>query len=367
MSPLRPWLALLRCDGIGATAAARLIERFGSPQALLDAGPSAWRAAGLADAAQAALKAPDWAGVDQDLRWLEGPRRNLVTRADPRYPARLREIAQAPLALFCQGDAELLALPQIALVGSRHATPQGLENAHAFAAELARRGLAITSGLALGIDGAAHRGALDAQGATIGVCGTGLDRIYPARHKALAHELIERGLLVSEFPVGVGALAENFPRRNRIISGLALGVLVVEAALESGSLITARYAAEQGREVFAIPGSIHNPVARGCHALIRQGAKLVETADDILEELAPQLAGALRAAFGESAPAPSREQPALHARLLEAVDDAPVPIDVIAARVGVAIPELSAALLALELEGALVSVPGGAWQRVLSK
>ena len=227
--------------------------------------------------------------LEADLQWLQSPAHDLITATDPRYPERLGQLPGAPLALFTRGDPELLGRPQIAIVGARSATPQGLENAQAFAAELCRRGLVVTSGLALGVDAAAHRGALAAGGLTIAACATGLDRVYPARHRDLAHQIIEEGLLVSEFPTGVTARAESFPRRNRIISGLSLGVLVVEAANPSGSLVTARHAAEQGRELFAIPGSIHNPMARGCHRLIRDGAKLVETAADILEEIAPQL------------------------------------------------------------------------------
>ncbi|HZR35908.1 MAG TPA: DNA-processing protein DprA, partial [Nevskia sp.] len=289
---LRGWLALQRVSGLGASGARRLLERYGDPDAALAAGTPAWRAAGLSEAVCRGLAEPDWAGVEQDLAWLaqsSAAPRDVVTCRDPRYPPLLAQIAQPPLLLFTLGDAALLRLPQLAIVGARSASAQGAENAQAFATELARRGISVTSGLALGIDAAAHRGALAADGYTIAVCGNGLDRIYPSRNRELAHAIAARGLLVSEFPVGVAPLPEHFPRRNRIISGLALGTLVVEAARESGSLITARLAVEQGREVFAIPGSIHNPLARGCHSLIREGAKLVETVDDILAELAPQL------------------------------------------------------------------------------
>ena len=269
--------------------------------------------------------------------------------------------------LFWHGDADLLDMPQVAIVGSRSATPQGLENAQAFAAELARRGFVITSGLALGIDGAAHRGALAGGGYTIAVCATGLDRVYPARHKALAHEIIAQGVLLSEFPTGVQALAENFPRRNRIISGLALGVLVVEAAVGSGSLITARYAVEQSREVFAIPGSIHNPQARGCHALIRQGAKLVETVDDLFEELGPLLGTRLAARKASAMEAPAHgndagEGPA--AALLAALGDELLDLDQILARVAQPIAAVQALLTQLELEGRIAVAAGGRYQRV---
>lgn len=353
---LRAWLALIRAPGIGPVTAGRLLAQFGDASTVLAAGPAAWRRAGLEERLFAGLQRPDEDGIARDLAWLDGAQRSLVVRGDARYPQRLLEIPQAPLALFCQGDAELLALPQIAIVGSRSASPQGLDNASAFAEALAARGLTVTSGLALGIDGAAHRGALKARGLSIAVCATGLDRVYPARHRALAHELVAGGgLLVSEYPVGVQALAENFPKRNRIISGLALGVLVVEAARESGSLITARQASEQGREVFAIPGSIHNPMARGCHRLIRQGAKLVESVDDILEELGPQIAGLLRAAV----PAPQAPPDPL----LEAIGDAPCTLDELLARTGLDMPGLSAALLDAELAGRVAVTADGRYMR----
>lgn len=359
---LEPWLALLRAPGVGPATVARLLASFGSPAAALAASAPALQALGLNTEQVDALREPDHAGVARDLEWLAGPQRGFIAWDDPRYPARLRETAQAPVGLFYQGDPRLLHLPQLAVVGARNATPQGLENARAFAAELARRGLAITSGLALGVDGAAHRGALEAGGLTIAVCATGLDRVYPARHRALAHDIVAQGLLLSEFPTGVQAVAENFPRRNRIISGLALGVLVVEAARESGSLITARYAGEQGREVFAIPGSIHNPMARGSHQLIRQGAKLVESVDDILEEIAPQLAqgdwGVAEAAL------PEVDDP-LQRRVLECLDEAPIGFDLLQQRSGLEAAPLNEALLALELAGAVVAVPGGRYQRLL--
>lgn len=367
---LRAWLALLRAPGIGPVTAAQLLERFGAPEAVLDAGPLQWQAAGLTREQSRGLRERDEAAITADLAWLAGaPRRAFVALDDPRYPPQLRATAHAPVGLFCQGDADLLALPQLAIVGARSSTPQGNENAKAFAAELSRRGLVITSGLALGIDGAAHRGALDADGYTIAVCGTGLDRVYPARHRDLAHRITERGLLVSEFPPGVPALAENFPRRNRIISGLALGVLVVEAARESGSLITARLAAEQGREVFAIPGSIHNPMARGCHALLRQGAKLVEQAEDILEELGPRIGAHLRAAPLRSADAQAATpgEPvgdAAQRALLVALGDDTLPHDTLFERAALPVEAFNTALLALELRGDIAAAAGGRYARV---
>ncbi|MEW6166099.1 MAG: DNA-processing protein DprA [Pseudomonadota bacterium] len=362
----RPWLVLCRAPGVGGATVQRLLQNFPSPAAIVAAGVSALRAAGLGDAQIRALHEPDEAGLARDLEWLAQPGRRLLTLDDPAYPAQLREIAQPPPVLFVHGDADWLSVPQLALVGSRNATPQGLENAQAFAGELARRGLAITSGLALGIDGAAHRGALAAGGGTVAVCGTGLDRVYPARHRALAHDIVQHGALISELPTGVAALAENFPRRNRIISGLSMGVLVVEAARESGSLITARLALEQGREVFAIPGSIHNPMARGCHQLIRQGAKLVETVDDLLEELGPLL-GARRAGLQQpasSAPAPAPQRAPAEAELLEALGDEAMLVDALAARMQRPLPELQAALTRLELAGEVGAAPGGRYQRL---
>lgn len=360
-SELRCWLALVRAPHVGASSARRLLESFGSAEAALAAGARAWKKQGL-DARQCeSLAQPDADGIARDLKWLAGQKRELVTCLDPRYPLRLRETSPPPLALFCQGDTALLALPQLAIVGARSATPQGLDNARAFAGELARRGLVITSGLALGVDGAAHEGALAADGLTIAVCATGLDRVYPARHKALAHRISEHGLLISEFPTGVEALSENFPRRNRIISGLALGVLVVEAARESGSLITAKYAMEQGREVFAIPGSVHNPMARGCHALIRQGAKLTETAEDILEEIGPQVGAALRAAAAGSADAAAPSE--MQQKVLDALGDRPQAVDALVERTGLKMEQLSVLLLELELQGLAAPAAGGTFMR----
>ncbi|HEY1077680.1 MAG TPA: DNA-processing protein DprA [Fontimonas sp.] len=365
---LRPWLILCRAPGIGGATVRKLLNTFADPASIVAAQPSALRRAGLSEAQIQALQRIDDTAIAADLQWLAQPDCHALTLADPRYPARLRDIAQPPPLLFVQGDPDWIQAPQLAIVGSRHASPQGLENAQAFAAELARRGLTITSGLALGIDGAAHTGALAGGGGTVAVCGTGLDRVYPARHKALAHQIIGSGALLSEFPVGVGAAAENFPRRNRIISGLALGVLVVEAARESGSLITARLALEQGREVFAIPGSIHNPLARGCHSLIRQGAKLVETVDDILVELAPLLG--MRRALIEATPAQGADAPRADAlsdgqsQLLQALGDELLSVDQLAARLDQPISSLQAALTQLELAGWIAVAAGGRYQRL---
>lgn len=361
---MRAWLGLLRVPGLGPAQGLRLLEHYGNPQAALDAGLRDWHCVGIEKARE-----PDWSLVDSDLSWLEQTNHHFVALDDARYPARLREIARPPLGLFCTGDPELLDTVQFALVGSRNPTPQGEAHARAFAATLARRGLVITSGLAMGIDAAAHGGALESGGYTVAVCGTGLDRVYPARNQDLARRIADAGLLVSEFPPGIKALRENFPRRNRIISGLSLGVLVVEAAIKSGSLITARLALEQGREVFALPGSVHNPLARGCHRLIREGAKLVEQADDILEEIGPQLAGTFAKGpvnVDNAAPsAPAGAAQTLldedYLQLLAAMGHAPVTVDALVERSGLTADSVSSMLLILELEGRVTSAPGGAY------
>lgn len=302
----------------------------------------------------------------RDLAWLEQPGHHLLDWSDPRYPPLLRQIARPPPLLFVHGDPACLCQPQLAIVGARHPTPAGRDTAQRFAAHLAGCGLIITSGLALGIDAAAHQGALSdvSSGQTIAVMGCSLDQVYPARHRELARAIAARGALVSELPIGTPPLAENFPRRNRLISGLALGVLVVEAAAQSGSLITARLAVEQGREVFAIPGSIHNPLAKGCHALIRQGAKLAETAADILEELGALAAAAAQPALVEPAPIPTPTLSEDYQRLLVAMGDAPVSVDALADRCGLTAEALSSMLLILELEGRVAAMPGGLYERL---
>lgn len=297
----------------------------------------------------------------ETLRWLdEKPgRRHVVAVGDARFPDALLQTADPPNLLWIEGDIALLAWPSIAIVGSRNATPQGLENARAFAAHLGRQGFAIVSGLALGIDGAAHAGALDAGAATVAVIGCGVDVVYPLRHRALAARIAAEGALVSELPLGTPALAAHFPQRNRIIAGLARGTLVVEAAVQSGSLITARLAAEANREVFAIPGSIHSPQARGCHALIKQGAKLVDRADDILEELGAP-APTTVAATAPAGPTPrGREDP-----LLEALGHDPIGLDALVARTGESAGTLAAKLLELELAGRVARLPGERFQRL---
>lgn len=310
------------------------------------------------------LSAPDWKRVEQDLAWLEGAGNSLICLTDRGYPPLLRQIDSAPPVLFVHGDPSCLRAHQLAIVGTRNPTPNGREMAQEFAAHLARSGLCITSGLALGVDAEAHRGALLARGRSIAVMGTGLDRIYPAKHRDLAYAIAETGALVSELPPGTPPVAENFPRRNRIISGLALGTLVVEAAARSGSLITARYAAEQGREVFAIPGSIHNAMAKGCHRLIRQGAKLVETAADILEELGALAAAAAIEEGASSLPQrPVIDMDEDYQRLLSHLGQEPVSVDLLVARSGLTAEAVSSMLLILELQGLVAAIPGGLYSR----
>jgi DNA processing protein len=292
--------------------------------------------------------------------WLAGADdRSVLTPGDPLYPPLLLNTADPPLLLYVQGRVAHLSRPSVAVVGSRHPTPQGAENARAFARALAERGYVVVSGLALGVDGQAHDGALAGTAGTVAVVGTGLDRVYPARHRALAHRITAQGALVSEFAPGTPALAEHFPMRNRVIAGLSLGTLVVEAALPSGSLITARLASEAGREVFAIPGSIHSPQSRGCHALIRQGAKLVETAEDIIEELGGTAARQAVLPLAAPAAADTAADP-----LLAALGHDPVTMDALLARTGWPVAELGARLLELELAGQVARLPGGLFQRL---
>ncbi len=357
----------MRAPGIGPARFARLLEHFGSAAAVFAADRAELDRLELPTTALDYLRHPDWRSVERDLAWLEQPGNYLLRLDEARYPPLLRQIPYPPPLLFVHGDPDCLRRPQLAIVGTRNPTPLGRETAQRFAAHLADAGLAITSGLALGIDAAAHQGALaSTDGRTVAVMGTSLDRVYPAKHRDLAHAIAERGALVSELPIGTAALAENFPRRNRLISGLGLGVLVVEAATRSGSLITARLAAEQGREVFAIPGSIHNPLAKGCHALIRQGAKLVETAADILEELGALAAVGAGEIESLATPSAAVELDAEYQQLLAAMHDEPAGVDLLVERCGLTAEVVSSMLLILELEGYVAAVPGGLYCRLKS-
>lgn len=355
-------IALSEAGGVPAGDTTRLLEAFGGAAPALEAGPRAWARLGLEGDVTDALQAAAARDVGPQKEWLGQPGRGLLALTDGDYPELLRRIPGPPPLLYYRGDPALLRDPQLAVVGARHATAGGLETTRAFARGLAQAGLGVTSGLALGVDGAAHAGALDAGGATVAVCATGLDRVYPAAHRGLAGRVAEGGVLVSEFPLGSAPRRQHFPRRNRIISGLALGVLVVEAARGSGSLITARLAGEQGREVMAIPGSIHNPMSRGCHALIRDGAKLVETLADILEEL-PPLAAAALAAPGP-APAPVAAVDPAHQEVLEAMGFDPVSVDQLVARTGLTPEGLSSILLMLELAGQVAPSGDGRYSRL---
>lgn len=353
MYALEAWLHLGLAPGIGNASLIRLLTAFGSPEAVLTSGRAALSAHLSPAQCSALLADPDPERLEAAHAWLAQPGNSLMTLADDDYPPGLLEIGAPPAMLYCKGRRSLLSQACLGIVGSRNATPQGLRDADAFAHALADAGLTIVSGLALGIDAAAHRGGLAGAGSSVAVVGTGLDRIYPARNKALAHRLAEEGLIVSEFALGTPPLPGHFPRRNRLISGLSRGVLVVEATPNSGSLITARVAAEQGREVFAIPGSIHSPLARGCHALIKQGAKLVESAADILDELAWQQ---------RLAPTATPEPPP--DLVLDALDGAPATLDNLSERTGLTLDALSAKLLTLEMDGQIASLPGGRYQKI---
>jgi DNA processing protein len=359
---LAAWLRLLETRSVGRESARKLLASYGSPQAAI-AASSASRETVVGTTAARALAASSEvidALVTTTRAWLEAPgdtARAVITLGDPLYPAALLETADPPLLVYAQGRTELLARTSLAVVGSRNPTPQGSDNARAFARHLSDAGVCVVSGLALGIDGAAHEGALEGPGSTIAVVATGLDRVYPSRHLDLARRIARDGLLLSEHALGTPALPGQFPARNRIIAGLSRATLVVEAALKSGSLITARLATEAGRDVFAIPGSIHSPLSRGCHALIKQGAKLVDSAHDVLEEL--QLDDPRRRP-AEAAAAPASNRDAL----LDALGFDPVGLEALVARTGRSAADLSSRLLEMELEGAVVRLPGQLFQRI---
>lgn len=358
----RDWLRLSLAKGVGNETARKLLTAFGLPASLFQLDIAELLQVVPDKIARALLAAPDDGlrrQIDSTAEWLQHPGNYLLSLADADYPQSLLTIPDPPLLLYVKGRLDLLQAQTIAIVGSRNATAQGVAHAEKFAESLSTGGLCISSGLAAGIDAAAHAGALRGIGSTIAVIGTGADIVYPARNRQLAHLIVDSGCLLSEYPLGTPAVAANFPRRNRIISGLAQGVLVVEAAAQSGSLITARMAAEQGREVFAIPGSIHSPLAKGCHQLIKQGAKLVESAQDILDEIR----------FVSAAPAvkPKLDEPvadpASH-KLLAIIGYDPVHIDVLSMRSGENVMTLSAQLLDLELQGHIETLPSGLIQRI---
>lgn len=351
-------LAILFMPHISTKKLLRWLTFFSDLKTLFHAAVRELKLAGLSEKEMAAIKNPNWQAVEKELTWLKHSNHSILTFFDDAYPLLLKEISYPPLVLYVKGNIAALSSKQIAMVGSRHPTSLGMANAHQFAMSLVNAGWTITSGLALGIDAASHRGALVAKGLSIGVCATGLKHIYPRSHRALAQQMLDgNGALISEFTTDTLPHPQLFPRRNRIISGLSLGVLVVEAALQSGSILTAKHALDQGREVFAIPGSIHSPLAHGCHQLIQQGAKLVETIEDILEEFT------LNHSFGTSNPAidwAEQKLTVVEKQILNHIDYEITPLDVILLRgSGLTASEVSSILLVLELKGLISSVPGG--------
>lgn len=380
MDEWRAWMLALRTPGLGPGG---LRERLDAAGGDISGALTHLRrdAAALGELAQAWLARPDQARLDADLAWLAEPGHRLLRCTDADFPPQLENIPQPPVVLFVVGDASLLLYPQVAIVGARAASAAGLAHARAFARSLAESGFVITSGMADGIDGAAHAAALDAAAPTLAVIGTGPDRVYPRKHHELARRLASHGALVSEFPPGTAPHADHFPRRNRIIAGLSLGTLVIEAGLRSGSLITARLAAEQGREVFALPGSIHHPLARGCHRLIRDGARLVESASEIIETLAPaacmlggELAARLQRDHAEAVPsAPGKSASGMgfswavdpeYRRLLDELGHESATMDELVQRTGLSAAALSSMLLMLELESRVESLPGNRYQQL---
>ncbi len=380
---LTKWLGLLRAPGLGARKRRELLDTLGSVEAIAQMTEPQARALQLKTETVAALRKPSARSIEQDLAWFAAGNRRLLALGAADFPAALAACADAPVALFAEGEAQRLHLPSIAIVGSRGATVQGMDFARALAENFSGLGLTVVSGLAMGIDAAAHAGALVGPGSTAAVLATGLDRMYPKQNAELAARILDQGgVIVSEMPLGTAPLPELFPQRNRIISGLSLGVVVVEASVQSGSLVTARFAGEQNREVFAVPGSIHNPMARGCHQLIRQGAKLVESAQDVLVELrlaivdqvaqVPDPAAARKRRKSKTSPTSDPADDHAQAQLPLADEDQqlvdamgfdPVSIDLLVDRTGMSIPALSSTLLRLELDGVVAALSGARYQR----
>ncbi len=353
------WISLGSIYGLGSQAYCQLLQKFGSPANIYAVSQQQLREVVSEKIASEINKGIDEAALNDTGLWLAQPGNHLITLADSEYPQALLEIADPPPFLYAKGKLTLLNQPSIAIVGSRNASVQGEKNAEAFARDLSLQGLCIVSGMALGIDGAAHRGAMKAKGSTIAVVGTGLDIVYPAKHRDLAHEIAQHGLIISEFGLGTPSKPQNFPKRNRIISGLSLGCLVIEANLQSGSQITARLAAEQGREVFAIPGSIHSPMSKGCHQLIKQGAKLVDCIQDITDELK-----ITPVSIAQQTTAPNEldtEHPILKVMELD-----PITLENLVNLTHLTVSEVSSMLMLLELEGSIASLPGGKYQKIIS-
>jgi len=367
---LDSWVSLWRVSGVGPKYFQMLLNHFNNPADVFNATSSSLKQAGISqNLANTILDNKESDSAKPDLEWLNGADNHyIITINCPEYPRLLKQIDNPPPLLYVHGELSIINDPQLAIVGSRNPTQSGMTSAYDFAKYLAQTGLCITSGLALGIDGSAHQGALDGNGPTIAITATGIDRVYPAKHRDLAHKIVESGAIISEFPIGTQPRSGNFPRRNRIISGLAHGTLVVEAALKSGSLITARLASEQGREVFAIPGSIHNPLAKGCHQLIRQGAKLVEMAHDILEEMSAviDLSEVDQADLEKPSNTYTSEEniDPEHQILLEKMGYDPIQIDQLVVTTGFKPESIAAMLLMLELQNQVSSNGGGTYTRI---
>ena len=364
------WISLSFVHGVGTQTFCQLLKEFGSPSNVYAASGKQLKEVVSDKIAAEIMKGVDEEALADSLNWLSQTNNHLVTLADPDYPKALLEIADPPPVLYAKGNLALLNQPSIAIVGSRNASVQGEKNAEAFANGLCGYGLCIVSGLALGIDGAAHRGALNANGATIAVVGTGLDIVYPAKHRDLAHQIVERGLIISEFALSTPSKPQNFPKRNRIISGLSLGCLVVEANLQSGSQITARLAAEQGREVFAIPGSIHSPMSKGCHQLIKQGAKLVDSLQDIVEELDlnKDRTNTVNLDLDAISVANNNEKfdndTTTKHPILTLMGYEPITLENLVHLSRLTVSEVSSMLMLLELEGRVASLSGGQFQKL---
>jgi DNA processing protein len=372
---IESWLELCLIKGVGDESIRRLLVAFGSPAAILSASEMALERIVRKSIGKHIKRGAEPARISATLSWLKDPANSIVTLAEPDYPAQLLNIQDPPPLLYFKGNRDLLTKPALAIVGSRNATPQGLSNAEAFAESASNAGFCVISGMALGIDAAAHTGGLRGSAASMAVVGTGLDIVYPAKNHQLAHKLAKNGALISELPLGTPAIGRNFPRRNRIISGMSQGCLVVEAALRSGSLITAKQALEQGREVMAIPGSIHSPLSKGCHLLIKEGAKLVENIQDILDELnypashRRQKKNDVREnATGKTVQAQIQQCSAVFPsdegeRLLECLGHDVIDIDTLCVRSGLTVESVSAMLLTLELNGYVSCLPGNCYQR----
>ncbi|MGJ8618727.1 MAG: DNA-processing protein DprA [Methylophilaceae bacterium] len=355
------WVALNQIQGLGSAGVYQLLRKFGTPESIFSASISQLKSVVSDEIATSIYQGVQPEAVEATLQWLEKDNAHVITLGDTHYPQQLLQTSSPPVILYAIGNLTLLNQPAIAVVGSRNATQQGEKNAESFSRDLCDQGFCIISGMALGIDGAAHRGALKSNGATIAVVGTGLDIVYPAKHRELAHQIASHGLILSEFPLGTPSKAQNFPRRNRIISGLSLGCLVIEANKDSGSMITARLAAEQGREVFAVPGSIHSPVSKGCHQLIKQGAKLVESSADIIEELKNVIP-----AHSPIGPVTQKGQSTPESSsILALMGFDPISFEPLLDASGLTTETLSSMLMLLELEGKVAALAGGKYQRLI--